>query len=586
MKSSNLGSNIEHIVTRRSRAHFRRRIPAAVQQFFDGQTEAFIELPRTGAAELRRIARALSAEFDRRVVAAGHRGVPERFDRAILKAVLRRLRSDAEQAHESAPAAPGPKRLRLEDIEPLAEYYRCAQLAADEAMRGGTPDEDTAPMSEEEFEEDRVLLESAAQQLRQAQARGDASVMRESAVAFLESEGFVVDLADQLYRKLEKRLLQADVQALDLQLKRAHGETVPTPPAPRLDNPELMMSALRAHWEKTRAPAVKTIGESHAAVRLYERFCTQVHGRPLAVDMLTKDIASAFRDWMLTQVPRKHKATGKTMDAGSARKYLGLLTAFVNAWIRDRECDIRNVLGEIARPAKSRNAQRPRTAFQGQELQQLLSHERFTGLREHPAGFERDAYWLTLCGLFTGARLESLGGLTVEDIYQFNARHFFRFRVVKDNQAPGASRSIQESTHTVPMHRSLIELGFLEHLRQARAAGGKSGALFRHLKADSHGSRTGYFSKWFGRLLNDVGLNDPRLVFHSFRHTFKDIGRMCEIPKAVLDVLTSHKSKEVGDSYGADNYPIAPLIAAMDRFHLGEVDLSHLMPKSQSKEAC
>jgi integrase len=579
------GSNIEHVVTRRHRLHFRRRIPTAVQVFFDGQTEAFIELPPTRKPQLRRIVRELSTEFDRCVAGASHNRRVGRFDSGFLDAVLARVERDQAEPPDAAPDTPAPKHLRPEDIELLAEHYRCAHLAGDELMRFGVQGENALPLTDEEFEQDRALLETAARQLRTAQARGDTSLMREAAVAFLENEGFVVNLADELFRHFEKRLLQADVQAVELQLKRAQGESVVTPPAPHIDNPELMMGALRAHWEKARKPTAKTITESHAAVRLYEQFCTEVHGRPLAVDMLTKDIASAFRDWLLTQVPRKHRATGQTMDAGSARKYLGLLTAYVNAWIQDRECDIRNVLQEIARPAKPKNAGRPRTAFQGHELQKLFSHERFASLYQHVDGFHRDAYWLILCALFTGARLESLGGLKVEEVYQFDGRHFFRFRVVKDNHAPGSARSIHQATHTVPVHRTLVALGFLEHLAQARAAGGQGGALFRYLKADSHGSRTGYFSKWFGRLLNEVGLDDPRLVFHSFRHTFKDIGRMCEIPKGVLDVLTSHKSKEVGDSYGADNYPIAPLIKALDRFHLGEVDLSHLMPQGASKEA-
>jgi integrase len=70
--------------------------------------------------------------------------------------------------------------------------------------------------------------------------------------------------------------------------------------------------------------------------------------------------------------------------------------------------------------------------------------------------------------------------------------------------------------------------------------------------------------KWFQRFLrapSGLGIRDPRLVFHSFRHTFKTLCRAAVIPEDVHDALTGHLSASVSRTYG--EMPLAPLVAAM-----------------------
>ena len=46
--------------------------------------------------------------------------------------------------------------------------------------------------------------------------------------------------------------------------------------------------------------------------------------------------------------------------------------------------------------------------------------------------------------------------------------------------------------------------------------------VFPLLKADIYGRLTQNWSKWFGRHLTKLGINDNSKVFHSFRHLMKD----------------------------------------------------------------
>lgn len=107
----------------------------------------------------------------------------------------------------------------------------------------------------------------------------------------------------------------------------------------------------------------------------------------------------------------------------------------------------------------------------------------------------------------------------------------------------------RSSERPVPLHPELIRLGFLRFAADRRAAG--AAWLFGELRASPDGSRSAAWSKWRGRYLNGIGLSDPRLVFHSWRHSFKTACRAASIPEDVHDSLTGHAGGGVGRRYGA-----------------------------------
>jgi integrase len=74
--------------------------------------------------------------------------------------------------------------------------------------------------------------------------------------------------------------------------------------------------------------------------------------------------------------------------------------------------------------------------------------------------------------------------------------------------------------------------------------------------------------KWFGKLMTGVGLTDPALVLHSFRHTgitrFHEVG----IPESHARFLTGHSGG--GDVHNStythrDAFPLAVLRASLER---------------------
>jgi len=98
-----------------------------------------------------------------------------------------------------------------------------------------------------------------------------------------------------------------------------------------------------------------------------------------------------------------------------------------------------------------------------------------------------------------------------------------------------------QSRRNVPLHRAVLEAGFLTFVEHRKAIPGSTSAsqLFGGLTshATSHSSHTA--SKWFlgngtssGGYLQQCGLGQERLTFHGLRHTFINQARQQN-----LDVL-------------------------------------------------
>lgn len=93
------------------------------------------------------------------------------------------------------------------------------------------------------------------------------------------------------------------------------------------------------------------------------------------------------------------------------------------------------------------------------------------------------------------------------------------------------------SRRRIPLHAELIRLGFVDYAQKAK---GRDRIFDKHLQ-DTVGDESGNWSKWLGGYLrNKADVTDKRMVFHSFRHTFKPEARTMEIPEDVSDAITGH----------------------------------------------
>lgn len=171
-------------------------------------------------------------------------------------------------------------------------------------------------------------------------------------------------------------------------------------------------------------------------------------------------------------------------------------------------------------------------------------------------------YWLPILALWTGGRIEELASLDVSEI---KTQEGISFIDLTGRPLKGLRRVKNPSARRIiPIHDRLIALGFMKYVSERH-----SGLLFPELDGDAV-KMSDQFGKWWGRWCETVaqmkgeGLDDPRKVFHSFRHTWKRAARMSDAKEEVHDLISGHKDgNSVARSYGR-GVDLMTLKAAMD----------------------
>ena len=101
----------------------------------------------------------------------------------------------------------------------------------------------------------------------------------------------------------------------------------------------------------------------------------------------------------------------------------------------------------------------------------------------------------------------------------------------------------------MPAHPAHVELGLLDHHKRMSVENQKW--LFPEIKTDSHGSRAGRYSGFYGAYIAHIGEADRSINFHSFRHGFADALRHTGFLDHEFAFLLGHTQNNVTGRYGA-----------------------------------
>lgn len=312
------------------------------------------------------------------------------------------------------------------------------------------------------------------------------------------------------------------------------------------------LTKLVEHWRNDRNPTnARTILKADLVVRRF----VELQG-DLPVHAVTRKHCVAFRDAL--------RAEGQSIP--NTNSYTDKLRAlFAVAQARDLIKENPAMGLSLKDPTPKSKKRLP---FDSTALVKVFTSPIYTEGERPKGGAGEAAFWLPLLSLFTGARLEELGQLAPEDVREEhyddgngNRASAWVIRLTDAGEEQGLKNA--SSVRRVPLHAELLRLGFVEF---ATARKGKA-RLFYELRPDTKGVETGLWSKWFGRWLRKTcGVTDERIVFHSFRHTFKDLCRDAGIPEDVHDALTGHSgSNGIARAYGSDRYPLRPLVQAIQK---------------------
>jgi integrase len=167
-------------------------------------------------------------------------------------------------------------------------------------------------------------------------------------------------------------------------------------------------------------------------------------------------------------------------------------------------------------------------------------------------------YWGPLLALFHGLRLGEIAGLLVRDIGEEAGEPML---LLRDGNRPLKTKAARRD---IPVHPTLVRLGFLEFVEERREKSEGGELLFAGQKAYARQQWGRRLGEWFGRHVKALGLEGRKLGMHSLRHDFRDALREAEVPEDVAHYLMGHAQEGMGAVYGG-RPTLARLKAAIAR---------------------
>lgn len=199
---------------------------------------------------------------------------------------------------------------------------------------------------------------------------------------------------------------------------------------------------------------------------------------------------------------------------------------------------------------------RSRRPFEPAELETLFSSPVFTGSKSPNRRFEigsmvvKDAkFWLPILAYYTGARLGELVQIHISDVNLAGDIPHLDFN---ESHSSGDRKHVKSAAaiRRVPLHPDILEMGFAAFVEQRRKWNKPSKRLFSEVNFGTDGQASTQASKAFARMFDKVGLSDPTLTFHSFRHGAADAFRDAQVPQYVIDSIMGHSDGKVSSHYG------------------------------------
>ena len=297
-------------------------------------------------------------------------------------------------------------------------------------------------------------------------------------------------------------------------------------------------------------------------------------GPDKAIGDITRDDCRAVRD-LLREVPSnsaKHypglslqsavaaakRDKAPTLAPNTVGSYMNNLRAVLN-WAVEEEWLARNPakgLVEKARPSVKRRG------FTADELGRL-----FKALASEHARTPSH-FWVPALALYTGARAGEICQLRVQDVVVVDGVHCLDLSEFDADGFRVDDKSIKNasSVRRVPLHSQLVTAGFLKFVQRQEAA--LEDRLFPDLEPRPNAAPSHELSKWFGRFLTRIGMAQPSLVFHSFRHGFRDACRRADVPEETAKALGGWAATGQASLYG-DRAMVEVLHAACEKLEFG-----------------
>ena len=531
-----------HHALRNGVFHYRRRVPADIQPHVGG-LKWWKRSLKTGSereAEVR--ARALASAHDRLIERVRGLPLPERL--ASLTAAIDAAESELAIAQESmAPnkssaARAGIQRTRA--LEAEAKLRRTMLAAAEQRL-------DTLPPAERKAIADMGGVEAF---FTRTTADVDEIEKRLSIATFLHGVGKLPEREAATIEaglQARKRFARQDQEIL-AKLGVVAKDAVPEDP----NNPRINTAV--EGWFKERKQTPTSVQHHRVAIRRFVEMNGNIPVRDITKAMMREYLKRVEALPDSRRLPAEQR--GGLIDPGvvvpriSARtveRHLITMKAFLKFCV-EQDWIESNVATGLKAPKDTRPKAAKRRPFTREERIKLLARA------VEDFGDNGDMTWLVKLGAYTGARLEELAQLA-----RTNVRQLDGIWIVDIDDLDGRNVKTADSVKQLPLHPAIRE----DFIAWVQSGTGKR--VFASFVADAEGRYANRASKEFARLMDRAGLTDPRLVFHSLRHTLTREMSNARIDPDVRRAILGHAPKDAHDGYAG--HSLEALAAEFARLH-------------------
>ncbi|MGQ3486958.1 tyrosine-type recombinase/integrase [Roseovarius pacificus] len=379
------------------------------------------------------------------------------------------------------------------------------------------------------------------------------------------------------WRKGRRDMLRRVLEAAERLEHYSYDEApaiAPAPPAPTLPASSPLGAAVDDFIaEHSRQWAGKTIGQNRA----YLGILVEYFGPDRLLGTIAKQDASEVKK-VLQALPasRNTKPKLKAMPLMQVIEEPGhkkIAAKTINSHIQmfkmffdwaERHGHSPHTLFEGMKVKKDKSSETERKPFSPEQARLIYSE-----LTHNPSGLVRkDSHkWGMLLGMFTGARLNEICQLDIADVQQDGGTWFLNITDEGDDNKRIKSKA---GRRKVPLHSELIRLGFLDFVDSRR----NSTRLFPDYSYSANGGYGRNLGRWCNEsFLPKLGIKQPGLVFHSFRHTVVTRLSQADVPEPIVQCIVGHaRSGVTQEIYNRQGYTLAQLKENIERFAIGQAN--------------
>ena len=274
-----------------------------------------------------------------------------------------------------------------------------------------------------------------------------------------------------------------------------------------------------------------------------------------------------YRDLSIDEIMKLKDV--KPQSRVNVNKFLTRLTTFMNFGVSQGYIKENYILG-MKIPIPKTEGRKKREPFSPEDLVKILSPKTYLDYtidfgkttksrKPNVVKYQNSFYWAFLIGIFSGMRTNETAQLRIEDIIKKE-----NVWMISIDETEGKSVKTTSSIRKVPVHPTLISLGFIDYVKIIKSKG--VDRVFPELTKQRDGYSTKISQHYNEKFLPSVGVWKKQVkVLYSTRHTFINRCYKKGVDRDIIKSIVGHEPDFTMDVYGGNPFTTKQLYQGISK---------------------